>query len=139
MCGLDLHPAYAEHVARLGVEFIQGDICTCDLGGRQFDVIALGDVLEHVAEPRPALARVAALLNPGGLIWLSTPNHEGVWTRSLGDRDPMWKEGEHLQYFCRRSLMRLLAEQGLEVVDYRLSKRFVGCMEMLIERSASAG
>ena len=139
VCGLDLHPAYAEHVARLGVEFVQGDICACDFAGRQFDVIALGDVIEHVAEPRQALARVVAVLRPGALMWLSTPNHEGVWTRSLGDGDPMWLEGEHLQYFCRRSLTRLLAEQGLQVVDYRLSKRFVGCMEVLIERPGSAG
>jgi SAM-dependent methyltransferase len=135
VCGLDLHPGYAERVRRLGVEFLVGDICSYDFAGRQFEVIVLGDVIEHVTEPRLALARVAALLSPKGLLWLSTPDHEGTWTRMMGDADPMWLEGEHMQFFCQRSLRRLLAEQSLDVVDYRLSKRFKGCMEVLAERT----
>ena len=138
VCGLDRHPAYAGWVRRLGVEFVLGDVCSHDCGGRQFDVVALGDVIEHVAEPRQALARVVSALKPGGLVWLSTPDREGVWTRALGDRDPMWLEGEHLQYFCLRSLRRLLAGQGLRVVDRRLSRRFVGCAEVVCERSGPA-
>ena len=113
-----------------------GDICTYDFAGRQFDVVVLGDVIEHVTEPRLALARVAALLTPKGLLWLSTPDHEGVWTRMMGDADPMWLEGEHMQFFCQRSLRRLLVEQNLDVVDYRLSKRFKGCMEIIAERAS---
>lgn len=139
VCGLDLHPAYAERLRRLGVEFVLGDICSYDFGGRQFDIIVMGDVLEHVAEPQRAMAQVAELLAPNGLLWLSTPDYEGVWTRMLGDADPMWREGEHLQYFCQRSLRRLLAEYGLAVVDYRLSKRFKGCMEVICERPAPGG
>jgi glycosyltransferase involved in cell wall biosynthesis/SAM-dependent methyltransferase len=138
VCGLDVHPAYADAVRRLGVEFVLGDICTHDFGCRRFDVVALGDVIEHVAEPRTALARVAALLKADGLVWLSTPNYEGVWTRALRERDAMWLEGEHLQYFCLRSLRRLADEVGLEVVDYRLSKRFVGCAEVILRPRASS-
>ncbi len=54
VCGLDLHPGYAERVRRLGVEFVAGDIGTHDFGNRQFDVIVMGDVIEHVTEPRQA-------------------------------------------------------------------------------------
>ena len=136
VCGLDLHPNYAERARRLGVEFLVGDIGSHDFAGRQFDVIVLGDVIEHVTEPRRALAQVAAMLKPAGLLWLSTPDHEGVWTRMLADGDSMWLEGEHMQYFCRRSMRRLLVEQGLAVVDYRLSQRFTGCMEVAVERSS---
>jgi 2-polyprenyl-3-methyl-5-hydroxy-6-metoxy-1,4-benzoquinol methylase len=139
VCGLDLHVGYAERLRHLGVEFLVGDICTYDFAGRQFDVIVLGDVIEHIAEPRRALARVAALLRPAGLLWLSTPDYEGVWTRMLGDADPMWLEGEHMQFFCQRSLRWLLAEQNMAVVDYRLSKRFKGCMEVVVERPLLAG
>lgn len=139
VCALDRHPGYAERLRRVRAEFVLGDICTCDFAGRQFDVVLLGDVLEHVTEPRRALARVSALLKPSGLLWLSTPDHEGVWPRMMGDADPMWFEGEHMQYFSQRSLKHLLAEQGLAVVDYRLSKRFIGCMEVIIERAAGCG
>jgi hypothetical protein len=54
----------------------------------------------------------------------------------MGDADPMWLEGEHLQYFCQRSLRRLLAEHRLMVIDYQLSKRFKGCMEVLSARAS---
>jgi SAM-dependent methyltransferase len=136
--GLDVHPAYAEHVRRLGVEFLLGDICAYDFRGRRFDIISLGDVIEHVAEPKKAIAGVASVLKPGGLIWLSTPNYEGVWTRALKEKDGMWKEGEHLHFFCLRSLNRLLNDHGLKTVDYSLSKRYIGCAEVIIERVESS-
>jgi SAM-dependent methyltransferase len=71
--GLNLHPAYEAPVRRLGAEFVRGDLLTAELGGRRFDVIALGDVIEYPPDPVRALARVKALLEPGGLVWLSKP------------------------------------------------------------------
>jgi tetratricopeptide (TPR) repeat protein/SAM-dependent methyltransferase len=135
VCGLDVHPAYADHVRRLGAEFLLGDLIVFDFGSRKFDVIALGDVLEHIADPRLAIRKVASLMKTDGLIWLSTPNYEGVWTRSLGEKDAMWMEGEHLQFFSLRSLARLMNDHGLRIIDYRLSKRYVGCAEVIINRS----
>jgi tetratricopeptide (TPR) repeat protein/2-polyprenyl-3-methyl-5-hydroxy-6-metoxy-1,4-benzoquinol methylase len=130
--GIDIHPAYADPVRRLGVEFCVGDFATFDFGGRKFDVIALGDVIEHLAEPRQVFSHVVSLLKPGGVIWLSTPNFEGVWTRSLREQDAMWMEGEHLQFFSLKSLQWLTRKFGLSLNDYRLSKRFVGCAEVII-------
>jgi tetratricopeptide (TPR) repeat protein len=134
VCGIDVHPAYADRVRRLGAEFLCGDVCTFDFGDRTFDVITLGDVIEHLADPRRLMHRVTSLLKPDGVLWLSTPNYEGVWTRSMREKDAMWMEGEHLQLFCLASLNRLLRDQGLAVVDYQLSKRFVGCAEVIIQR-----
>jgi 2-polyprenyl-6-hydroxyphenyl methylase / 3-demethylubiquinone-9 3-methyltransferase len=57
VCGLDLHPGYAERLRRLGVEILLGDICSYDFDGRQFDLIVMGNVIEHVAQPRRALGQ----------------------------------------------------------------------------------
>jgi tetratricopeptide (TPR) repeat protein/SAM-dependent methyltransferase len=133
--GIDVHPVYADHVRRLGVEFLVGDAVSYDFQGRQYEIIALGDVIEHVADPRALIRKMVSLLKPDGLIWLSTPNFEGAWTRALRERDAMWQEGEHLQYFCLRSLTRLLSDHGLGIVDYRLSKRFVGSVEAIIKKA----
>jgi len=46
--------------------------------GRQFDTIVLGHVLEHVAEPRALLARIAAWLAPGGMVCAAVPNARSV-------------------------------------------------------------
>jgi 2-polyprenyl-3-methyl-5-hydroxy-6-metoxy-1,4-benzoquinol methylase len=132
---MDVHGAYADGVRRLGVEFVLGDASTFDFGGRRFDVITLGDVVEHMPDPRALMRNMASHLKPGGLIWLSTPNYEGVWTRALRERDAMWMEGEHLQMFCLRSLRRLVEDHDLAVLEYRLSKRYVGCAEVMIQES----
>lgn len=133
--GIDVHAGYAEPLERLGVEFLHGDVETHDFGDRRFDVICLGDVLEHLLDPRRALRALESILAKQGLMWISTPNHEGAWTRALGEKDPMWMEGEHLQFFSLRSLTHLLQGAGLDVVDYRLSKTYVGCAEVIVERA----
>ncbi len=131
--GIDIHSGYAQQVTDMGVAFLEADIATSDLGGQKFDVILMGDVIEHVVDAKAALENVKRLLTPGGLLWLSTPNYEGAWTRALKTADPMWMEGEHIHYFSLRSLKRLLADIGLMVVDYRLSKRYLGCAEIIAE------
>lgn len=130
--GIDTHPGYADAVRRLGVEFVLGDVCDHDFRRQMFDLITLGDVIEHVADPHKLLGAVRAVLKPNGLIWFSTPNYEGVWTRLQREKDGMWLEGEHLQYFCRRSLLYLLDQWGLKVVDFSLSRRYIGCMEVTV-------
>ena len=139
VCGLDILPAFAAPVGRLGVEFLQGDVATYDFGNRRFDVIALDDLLQHLADPRAALARLVSLLLVDGLVWLSTPNYTGAWARSQEDRDPLWTAAEHLHYFCTDSLTRLLHDLGLEIIDYRLSKRLPGRVEVLALELCSSG
>src|SRR5207249_3555787 len=90
VCGVDVHPAFAEPVGRLGVEFLLGDAGTHDFGNRRFHVIALADVLQHLADPRAVLARLVSRLQPDGVVWLSTPNCAGAWARSQQDRNPRW-------------------------------------------------
>jgi glycosyltransferase involved in cell wall biosynthesis/SAM-dependent methyltransferase len=139
VCAVDIHPGYAEPLRRLGVEFLQGDIADLKLGGRQFDVLTMGDVIEHCPDPGFVLERVKNLLRPGGVLWLSTPDREGVWARMQGEKDGMWREGEHLQYFSRRSLTRLLNDREFAIVDFRLSKRYRGSIEVICERRSPEG
>lgn len=49
------------------------------LGGG-FDLIALLDVLEHVADDRGALAAIHRMLKPGGALLLTVPINKWMWT-----------------------------------------------------------
>jgi SAM-dependent methyltransferase len=53
------------------VEFLLGDVTKTDLG-TGFDFITMGEVLEHVEQPQLLLARLKALLLPGGKAFIST-------------------------------------------------------------------
>jgi len=85
-----------------------------------FAVITLLDVLEHVTDPGALLACLGRLLAPGGLMVIVTPDIGSVAARLFGGRWWHYRVA-HVNFFNRRSLDRLLAQHGFEVV---LRKRF---------------
>ncbi len=41
----------------------------------KYDFIVLGEVLEHLDEPKKILMKLSKLLNPNGLLWITTPTN----------------------------------------------------------------
>ncbi len=101
----------------------------------QFDIICMGDVLEHFLDPVAAIEKANKLLSAEGILWISTPNFESAYCRILKDRDPMWKVCEHLNFFSRRSLGQVLTQFGFEILDYSLSTNYRGSMELTSRKS----
>lgn len=52
---------------------IEGDLSTFNFDGRQFDVIVVSEVLEHIRTPDIAMSNALLGLNPGGQLVLTTP------------------------------------------------------------------
>jgi SAM-dependent methyltransferase len=105
----------AERARSRGVEVVS------EPGGR-FDAIALGDVIEHLPYPGAVLDELTALLAPGGVIWIATPDAGSRVARRLGRR--WWSViPTHLHLFTRRSLTRLLERHGFEVLEMRSSPK----------------
>jgi SAM-dependent methyltransferase len=99
---------------RLGLDVRQGDLFSVDLAAQRFQAVALGDVLEHVPQPRATLHRIAELLVPGGVLWLALPDAGSTLARALGRR--WWSIiPPHLHYFTRASVRTLLQREGYEV------------------------
>jgi SAM-dependent methyltransferase len=110
-CGIDINETYvaaaqaSTHPFPTKYEF--KNIYSVD---GQFDVVVLGEVIEHVpkAEGGKFLAKAKSLLSKNGIILLSTPNKQGgqlVWPRDHED------EYEYLE------LKALCAKEGL-IVDH---------------------
>ena len=74
------------------------------------------DVVEHLADPRAALLRMAALLRPGGWLFLSTPDAGSLVARVMGRRWHYLDPVQHIAVFSRSSLRELLEQSGFEVV-----------------------
>lgn len=79
-----------------------------------FDALTLFEVLEHLDEPQPLLARLATLLAPGGILVLETPDCSGVRgieTRSDYDKiHPL----EHINAFTPKTLAEFATRLGFE-------------------------
>ncbi len=57
------------------INFLPGNIFELELE-KQFDIVLLGEVIEHVAHPDEFLKTVAPLVKPDGHIVMTTPNGE---------------------------------------------------------------
>ncbi|PZD97825.1 hypothetical protein DNH61_00770 [Paenibacillus sambharensis] len=128
--GMDIRPVYAKRVSEmLGVPILTENFLHFE-DNRGYDVICMGDVIEHMADPVTALKKAHSLLNDQGVLWLSTPNFESAFSLIHKDQDPMWRVVEHLNYFSYVSLRKLLEKIGFTVQHYSVSSHYNGSMEL---------
>jgi 2-polyprenyl-3-methyl-5-hydroxy-6-metoxy-1,4-benzoquinol methylase len=85
---------------------------------RQFDIIHMGDVLEHVFDPVAFLKTAYGLLRSGGYIAVVTPNIDHFLTRRY-----QIKPKEHLVYFNARSLRKALQLAGFSDIKIKPQTR----------------
>jgi SAM-dependent methyltransferase len=96
-----------------------------------FDVIVLGDVLEHLSDPWRALKTLSGMLTPGGRVALSVPN-VSHWTALANLITGNWPAEDaglfdrtHLRFFTLASLKATLTQSGLAMERAR-PRMFVG-------------
>jgi SAM-dependent methyltransferase len=103
----------------LGIELEHGGIDDAAVAAGSLDAATLWHVLEHLDEPGPALARIAAWLRPGGLLLVGVPNLGSVQARAGG---AVWYHLDvprHRTHFTVTGLHALLRASGLEPVATR--------------------
>ena len=120
--GLDYDAKLVESLCSLGYNVVHGDAQTIDLVKQFgcFDVIVLGEIIEHVANPGLLLQNMRRHLAPGGVIVLSTPNATAfsyflqvllIGHEHLND--------DHTMGFTKKNMDALLSKLGFEVLDFR--------------------
>jgi SAM-dependent methyltransferase len=109
--GIDPDAKAVDAAVRRGLDVRQGDLE--GLGDCEpFDAITLNHVIEHVYDPVAELTRARALLRPGGVLWLASPNAHGIGRRMFG---PDWvglDPPRHLTVFTPRALLDVVAAAG---------------------------
>jgi SAM-dependent methyltransferase len=115
--GIDMSRTAIAHARDvLGVDAHEGGLELLD--GAQFDAIVLADVIEHLLDPRGALERCGALLAPGGVLCVVTPDPSSLARRIAGRR--WWGFlPAHVYLLPPRALRDLLAGAGLTVLEER--------------------
>src|SRR4051794_14471320 len=140
--GLELSRASAEHArAALGLDVRELALEDFDDEGGGFDVVVLADVIEHLDDPVAGIARCGALLRPGGVLCVVTPDPSSPTARAAGRR--WWGfVPAHTCLLPRATLRELLAAAGLVVsTDVPLVRTFSArrWVEGLAERLGPLG
>jgi len=115
LAGTELSDEAAAQARRRGLDVVTGGLDALP-GDRTFDCIVCAHVIEHVYDPRSFVATLRERLRPGGSVVIATPDMGSAWRRSLRSRWPSFKVPEHVLYFDRRTLARLLDEAGFDDV-----------------------
>ena len=121
--GIDIDPAAVElakkqHGPACHFEAISiKDLARRD--GATFDMVYLSEVIEHVRDPEDFIAHVSAVMRPGAIAYITCPDGGHFRTpKQITD----WKmvcPPEHLTFFTRDGMTRLLARHGLTAFRFQ--------------------
>lgn len=97
-----------------------------DLGER-FDMVFLGDVIEHVDNPVALLRFAGRHLAPGGRILATTPNpFSRKFYRQFKRQGTPVVNLDHCAWFTPTTALELARRAGLNLIAYHLVKPFAG-------------
>lgn len=115
-----------------GVQLLQGTFPHPALSGREFDLVYLVDIIEHVTDPVALLACSARALAPGGVMVVITPDVSSLAARLLGRR--WWHfRLAHVGYFNAQSMNEAARRAGLAIRS-TVRARWVFPVRYLAER-----
>ncbi len=85
---------------------------------KQYDVITMWHVLEHVHKLHEYLDQFQELLAKDGVILIAVPNYTSKDARHYGEHWAAYDVPRHLYHFSPRSMRRLLEDHGFDVTDH---------------------
>lgn len=131
---VDLQPGFVSYARKKDdrrlVRWMQGDAFELG-GGDRYAAIVMAEIIEHVTAPAELVRRALALLSPGGLLVLTTPNGHALLnslptfeqaraaTRGFAGIVIGPAGEDHIFAFTTREMERVIAEAGGVVVKRR--------------------
>ncbi len=111
--GLELQDeAVAIAAKTLPGRIFKADVMSDQFPQKDFDIITLFGIIEHVTDPRKLVGRSAKLLKKGGTLMLQTPNSGSAFAKTMAKYWPPYSPVEHIHLFTPKSLRLLLEQEG---------------------------
>lgn len=100
--------SFAANRQHVSMEFMQMDARNIPFE-KEFDCIGAFDVLEHIEEDKEVLLQIHQALQPGGLLILTVPQHEWLWSQA--DVNAC-----HVRRYKANNLHDLIHQAGYEIL-----------------------
>lgn len=121
VAGCEPDPQAVATCRALGLDITLGDAFDPSFDGRQFDVITLSHVIEHVHQPSELLHRVFTLLHSRGACWMALPNPGSIGLQVFSSS---WSELHMPYHLCIPSQQRVIAwVEDAGFIDVKLLRR----------------
>jgi glycosyltransferase involved in cell wall biosynthesis/2-polyprenyl-3-methyl-5-hydroxy-6-metoxy-1,4-benzoquinol methylase len=140
--GIEVDPEAASVAAQFCEHILVGDVESLDLSATfapdSFDVIILGDVLEHLKWPQSVLRKLRPLLKPDGYLVVSLPNvtHGDIILHMLQGRFPYQDVGlldvTHFRFFGPEDVARMFQETEYEIRQFETTHLEIGATELQV-------
>lgn len=137
--GVEPDPVAADQATAAGLRVHRGGIGSFS-AGREFDVVTLSHVFEHLHEPGAVLSACRQMLRPGGQLWMALPNIEGIGHRVYRSAWFPLEPPRHLFLPSMRQLERLCHDAGFSKVSFlRRGRTGPGIFRESADRAARLG
>ena len=117
--GVEINPIFAKVARkRTNAKVYEGDMCEISIP-QKYDVVHFTEIIEHIIEPDKFMNAIHKVLNPGGMIYITTmPNTGSLRVRLSRCETPMIRDTfSHHVLYNSRSMRYLL--QKHEFADIR--------------------
>jgi SAM-dependent methyltransferase len=104
---------------RRGLNVDAGVLSETTLNREQYDAAAMLDVIEHLPDPTETFDVLARAIKPGGHVVITTGDWNALLSTVAGSRWRLMTPPQHLYFYTRPSITKLLAHHGFEVVTIR--------------------
>lgn len=102
-----------------GIDMKEGVLNPTDFAEHDFDIVTSFEVMEHINNPVPELTNIHQLLRAGGLFYCTTPNFDSMLRYQTGEQYNIIGYPEHLSYYTRKTLSRVVTERGFRLHDFK--------------------
>ncbi|WP_018217445.1 methyltransferase domain-containing protein [Salinispora vitiensis] len=142
--GVDLTGSALRQAAGQGVAVLNADATAVPLASGCADVVAAGELLEHVPDWRTVVAEACRLLRPGGLLVLDTLNDTALsrlLAVHIGERLPTVPRGIHdpRLFVDDRALAAECARYGVNLRLRGIRPQLIRVLGWLARRARGAG
>jgi len=127
--GIDISQNAVDLAKKAGISAYKADISCQELpfDNEYFDIVYMGDVIEHLLDPDFAVCEVARVLRSNGVLVLSTPNLASWLNRLLlvVGLQPLSSEVSTMKNFGRYGKQDITPVGHLRLFTYRALKEFL--------------